>query len=773
MARLGGWTVDLGADLVRLSDEACAIARVPNGTTFSVQGWVDSCTPDTAPMIASAFAACARRGTPFELELEMVAKGHRVPIPVRVRGEAIRGATGRIEQIQGALQDISTLREAQAKRDRLDVILAQTLETITDAFYTLDLDWRFTYLNREAERIQRRTRAQLLGRVVWEVFPEAVGTVFDTEFHRAMATGETVIFESHYAPLDLWVAVRAYPSADGLAVYFLDINARHEAELSLAASERRYRAVFEESGDAILISDDAGRYVDANPAAASLLGVERDAIIGRGPQDFAADSLGDADTGAAWQAFRAAGRLRGEVRFRRPDGRISVAEMSAIADISPGLHFGTFRDITERRQHERMAHERANILDALRRLDPDDDPEATANAICVEIAGNGDFPSAAIYDFGAEDRSAAIGAHLRDGRGVAGLPPVPAHRVRDLETRASRGPWVDDFTGAGDARWRARFASLGVRSVAFAPIVFDGRLIGLLAAGADASRAELLPRVPALVEFAALASSLLGPGLRRRSQRAAERARVRDVIETQAYSTVFQPIVEMTSGQVLGYEALTRFDDGTPPDRVFREASDAGMGIDLKCATIEAALAASAPLPTGTFLDINVSPDMVLAGEPLHSLLRRSRTRVVLEITEHVGVDDYGALRKALADLGTDVRFAVDDAGAGFASLRHILELAPSHVKLDRALVTRIDTDPARQALVAGLVHFAGEIGAMLIAEGVETRGERDTLLRLGVQVGQGYLLGRPAPAEPAVRKGAKPVPVSRATASRSRRRST
>jgi len=121
---------------------------------------------------------------------------------------------------------------------------------------------------------------------------------------------------------------------------------------------------------------------------------------------------------------------------------------------------------------------------------------------------------------------------------------------------------------------------------------------------------------------------------------------------------------------------------------------------------------------------------------------------VVLEITEHVDVQDYEILRASLASLGSDVRFAVDDAGAGFASLRHILELAPSHVKLDRGLVARIDTDPARQALVAGLVHFATEIAVMLIAEGVETEDERQTLLRLGVHVGQGYLLGRPAPAE-------------------------
>ena len=138
---------------------------------------------------------------------------------------------------------------------------------------------------------------------------------------------------------------------------------------------------------------------------------------------------------------------------------------------------------------------------------------------------------------------------------------------------------------------------------------------------------------------------------------------------------------------------------------------------------------------------------MILAVEPLGAAARPVRSQVVLEITEHVGIEDYVALREAVARLGNDVRFAVDDAGAGFASLRHILELAPSHVKLDRALITRIDTDPARQALVAGLVHFAEAIGAVLIAEGVETVAERDALMGLGVRFGQGYLLGRPAPA--------------------------
>jgi EAL domain-containing protein (putative c-di-GMP-specific phosphodiesterase class I) len=289
--------------------------------------------------------------------------------------------------------------------------------------------------------------------------------------------------------------------------------------------------------------------------------------------------------------------------------------------------------------------------------------------------------------------------------------------------------------------------ALGIPALVFAPIESDGRLIGVLAAGGGESAAELSVRVSSLVEFAALAASLLGPGLRRRSALATERAQIRDIVSKRAFSSVFQPIVDMTTGAVLGFEALTRFLDGTPPDRAFQDAATAGVGLELEAATIESALEASVLLPRGRFLDINVSPDLVMAGEPLGALLAGTSIDVILEITEHVSVRDYGELREAIVTLGNDVRFSVDDAGAGFASMRHILELAPTQVKLDRALVSKIDADPARQALVTGLVHFAQAIDVMLIAEGVETEKERATLVGLGVHVGQGFLFGRPGPA--------------------------
>src|SRR5439155_21448790 len=134
----------------------------------------------------------------------------------------------------------------------------------------------------------------------------------------------------------------------------------------------------------------------------------------------------------------------------------------------------------------------------------------------------------------------------------------------------------------------------------------------------------------------------------------------------------------------------------------------------------------------------------VLSAEPLEALLGRWGWRVVLELTEHMQVADYGLLRGAIKRLGPNVKLAVDDAGAGFSSFRHILELRPDYVKLDRTIVHAIGHDPARQALVAGMAHFAGRTGAPLIGEGVETEAEARDLVRRGVLLGQGYHLGRP-----------------------------
>ena len=225
------------------------------------------------------------------------------------------------------------------------------------------------------------------------------------------------------------------------------------------------------------------------------------------------------------------------------------------------------------------------------------------------------------------------------------------------------------------------------------------------------------------------------------------RAEIASAIETGAFRTVFQPMVALYKSEVVGYEALTRFDDGTRPDQWFADASALGLGPELELATIRTAVAAARALPPGRFVTINLSPELLLSRqEDLRASISRllDDRPVVLELTEHDVVDDYEALRASLTALGPQVQLSVDDAGAGFATLRHVVMLDPEYVKLDRSWVSEIQDDPTRQALVAGLSHFARTTGCELVAEGIESEPERATLEELDVSLGQGYLLGPP-----------------------------
>ena len=230
---------------------------------------------------------------------------------------------------------------------------------------------------------------------------------------------------------------------------------------------------------------------------------------------------------------------------------------------------------------------------------------------------------------------------------------------------------------------------------------------------------------------------------------------IRSILDQRAFRPVFQPIFELESQSIVAYEALTRFDSGRP-DLIFAAARSAGLHAELEAATLTEALRAAGSLPAAARLHLNVSADLILANEPLAGLLRAGGWLVVLELTGDVEVTDYAAFRTALARLGPDVMLAVDDAGAGFASLRHLVELVPAFVKLDRSLTNGIKQSTAKQALVAGLSYFTLRTGTILIAEGIEDAAAIRTLVNLGVTLGQGYHLARPM--EPELLRRPRPV---------------
>jgi EAL domain-containing protein (putative c-di-GMP-specific phosphodiesterase class I) len=231
------------------------------------------------------------------------------------------------------------------------------------------------------------------------------------------------------------------------------------------------------------------------------------------------------------------------------------------------------------------------------------------------------------------------------------------------------------------------------------------------------------------------------------------RRRVENMLDRPELLTmVFQPIVDLDAeDRVVAVEALARFNT-TPyraPDLWFIEAHQAGLGVDLELEAVARALTVQRMVPPDVAITVNVGPDTAMSPR-LHDAVGGVPPRqVILELTEHTAIGDYPRLMAGLRTLREDgVRLAVDDTGSGYSSLAHILKLAPDFIKLDRDLTTGIDLDPVRRALAAALVTFANDTGALIVAEGIESKDELDVLRDLGVRYGQGYYLGRPAPIE-------------------------
>ena len=211
--------------------------------------------------------------------------------------------------------------------------------------------------------------------------------------------------------------------------------------------------------------------------------------------------------------------------------------------------------------------------------------------------------------------------------------------------------------------------------------------------------------------------------------------------------TLLQPVVNLASSDVAGYEALSDIStrDTQSANSWFRDAAVLGLGEEFELVLLSLALQELASLPEPAYLSVNVSPRTILSPRLPALLHDVDEERLVLELTEHTPVDDYASLNAAIKRLRRrGIRLAVDDAGAGFSSLNHILLIRPDIVKLDVSLINDVDSDVARRSLVRGLCHFTTEIGADCIAEGVETDAQAATLRELGVTFGQGWHLGPP-----------------------------
>ncbi len=271
--------------------------------------------------LRAAIARSLQTGEGYDLDLQSTRPDGSVVWHNAV-GQVRRDATGQVKSLYGTLQDITPRKEAELQAAATAGFLTSTLDSITDALYTLDAAWRFTFLNQRAETLLKRPKEGLLGREVWAEFPEAAGTIFEEEFRRALQTRETVQFETFYEPLQTWFEVRAFPLTSGLAVYFRDINEEKAANDRIAEQA----SLLEKAHDAIIVRSLRDEITFWNEGAHRTLGWAPAEVLGRPAAEIL---TGDRDKAAeAWQTVLAGGEWNGELEARTKEGELRTLACS-------------------------------------------------------------------------------------------------------------------------------------------------------------------------------------------------------------------------------------------------------------------------------------------------------------------------------------------------------------------------------------------------------------------------------------------------------------
>ncbi len=277
----------------------------------------------------------------------------------------------------------------------------------------------------------------------------------------------------------------------------------------------------------------------------------------------------------------------------------------------------------------------------------------------------------------------------------------------------------------------------------------DGTVYGSFCALSRTPDRSMTERdIGVLRAFATLASEQIEGDIERDMRRSSLQDTIGKLITGNSLTIFHQPIHHLADNRSAGVECLARFPDAAlrGPDCWFDEADEVGLGVELEMLAVRSALATLPYVPAGHYVSINASPATIISGALEQALGNHDGEQLVIEVTEHQEVTDFTALAKALRRISPKARIAIDDVGAGYAGLRHIVDLEPSILKLDMSLTRDIHRDPARRALASALVSFSQQIGCSLVAEGIECVEERDLMADLGITYGQGYFYSRPLP---------------------------
>ncbi|WP_261377561.1 bifunctional diguanylate cyclase/phosphodiesterase [Vreelandella titanicae] len=774
-ALIGGWYVDMADGKPIWSDELSHIHGMPAGFQPSVDEAFAFYAPESQERLLAAFNACCEHGVSFDSEYEVITRQGK-HLWVRAIGKAVRDDEGRIIQVQGASQDITEQKQLRENLTQLAHRLTMTLDSITDSFFTLDNDWRFSYVNREAERILKRREGELLGQHIWQSFPDAVGSRFEKEYQRAASEQIAVHFEAFNPRLNSWLEVHVYPSPEGLAVYFRDINERKATEHQLKLLERSV----ESSTNGVIIVD--AQRVDwpivyVNAAFERITGYSRSQALGRNCRFLQGEETDPATIKQLKVGVVEQREVHVVIRNYRRDGTVFWNDLyiSPVLDESGHVtHFiGVQNDISEQREYQaQLAHNahhdaltglpnrlllgqrleqgcvvarRYQRYIAVLFIDLDDFKpindtlgHEVGDFILVEVAKrleNELRPWDTVARFGSDEFVVLLPdlAHQDDviqvvERVLQGLSPPYWYRGSELRITASIGIAINDGSMKNPRQ---------------------------LIQQADLAMYKAKRRGRNTYHW-------YTEDLNRKvSERVSLRSALQQAIEQQQFELHYQPQIHAPSGRVVGVEALIRWQHpergNIPPSDFISLAEDTGQIIPISEWVLATACRDAQQL-NGLGLGeitmaVNISPmqfqrpgflasiEQVLTSSGLTSSL------LELELTESVLMDSAEQAIQALKSLrALGVLIALDDFGTGFSSLSYLKRLPINRIKIDRSFVRDVISDRRDAAIIDGVVAMAGKMGLEVLVEGVEEAEQFNYLQQRGCDYFQGYYFARPMP---------------------------
>ncbi|HEY5275243.1 MAG TPA: PAS domain S-box protein, partial [Coriobacteriia bacterium] len=523
--------------------------------------------------------------------------------------------TGRIYAVA---RDVTERQQAQVALEASEERLRTALDTMLDGVTIqtairdeqgLIVDFAVDYANSAIGVISGTAGSLQAGRTLLELLPaHRANGLFDA-YVRVVETGipfasdefQYVDPDAAGGPLDQVLDLRAAKLGDGYVLSVRDVTLHHRADLEM----RRLSTAINQTADAVVITDATGAIEYVNPAFEQVTGYSSDEVLGQNPRILKSGVQSPAFYAAMWATLTSGTSFTGDLTNRRKDGSL-FQEESVISAVRDGAgvitsYVGVNRNVTRERAleaaQEGIARERALIAGTLAHLQVLPTVGATADLICRQVASMTGVASASLAYFTPEGAVVSLAFVRADGVRVP-LRHLPFQRSRTLRERAEEGPWVEAWVRRPWHPYDRLHTELATRALAYAP-VRHGRLIGLLTiASAEVSAISRLTEIlPTLLEFAGFVGALLGPAIADLTETGLTRDRISQIISDVAFRPVFQPIVDVATGEPAGYEALTRFSSGTAPDLVFADARTAGLEAPLELATLAAAISAAAALP--------------------------------------------------------------------------------------------------------------------------------------------------------------------------------